>query len=72
MTGNQQQSIQNIIEQTSGTATYVGATGTLIWGLSADEWTAIGVIIGLVFTAATFVVNWIYRHKTWKALHKKD
>ncbi len=58
--------IQHAIEQASGPATYLGAGTTVIWGLTADEWTAVGIIVGLLFTAATFCVNWVYQHKRLK------
>ena len=63
--------VQDAAEQLAGPATYVGATGTVIWGLTADEWTAIGVIVGVVFTLATFCLNWYYRHKSWKHLRTR-
>jgi hypothetical protein len=63
--------IQQAVEQASGTLTYVGATGTVVWGLTSDQWTAIGVVIGIAFTVATFAINWYYRHKTWKLEYGK-
>lgn len=55
--------IQHAVEQASGPATYFGASLTALWGLTADQWTAIGVLIGVIFTAASFAVNWVYQHK---------
>ncbi len=62
-------SLQHVVAQVTSPATYVGAASTVIWGLTADQWVAAGVIIGGVFTAATFAVNWYYKHKTWKDYH---
>lgn len=62
-------SIQHAVEQSSGTLTYIGAGSTIVWGLTADQWTSVGIIVGIAFTVATFGINWYYRHKTLK-LHQ--
>jgi hypothetical protein len=61
--------VQHAVEQASGPLTYAGAAATVTWGLTADQWTAIGVIVGITFTVLTFAVNWFYRHRMWKASH---
>jgi len=44
-------------------ATYVGGGGTALFGLTLNE---VGVVIGVLFTVATFAVTWYYRHRHYK------
>lgn len=48
--------------------TYGASLVTVISGLTVNEW---GVIAGIILGAATFGVNWWYKHKTWKHLRDK-
>ncbi|MCX4025120.1 holin [Endozoicomonas sp. SM1973] len=41
-------------------APYVASAGTVIAGLTLKDW---GVIIGIILTTITVVVNWVYKHK---------
>jgi len=51
---------------TSGAA-YGAAIGTMANGFlncfSPDEWSAIGVLAGILVALFTFVINWYYRRK---------
>lgn len=50
-------------------ATALGGTLTLIGGLSLNEWLAIsGIILGF----ATFIINWLYKHRHYKLATEKD
>lgn len=43
--------------------TYGSAVVTVIGGLTLNEWLAVtGIVIGI----ASFIVNWAYKHKTWR------
>ncbi|WP_312227183.1 class II holin family protein [Pseudescherichia sp.] len=49
-------------------AAYVASAGTVANGLltqlSPDEWSAVGVIAGIVIALLTFIINWYYKRKT--------
>ena len=49
-------------------AAYGASAGTVANGLltrlSPDEWSALGVIIGIVVAILTFGINWYYKRKT--------
>lgn len=49
-------------------AAYGASAGTVANGLltrlSPDEWSAIGVITGIVVAILTFGINWYYKRKT--------
>ena len=41
--------------------------GLWLWlGDNAQAIGAVGVLIGIILGVATFIVNWYYRHKTYK------
>ncbi|MGI0119699.1 HP1 family phage holin [Zooshikella sp. RANM57] len=44
----------------AASAPYVGSAATVVAGLTLSEW---GMIFGIVLTFATFVINWIYKHR---------
>jgi hypothetical protein len=45
-----------------GGSAVAGASGAArVFGLTTDEWTVIGIIAGIVFAAAGFVLTWIYK-----------
>ena len=48
--------------------TYTTALSTSIYGFAVNEWL---MIAGLFFTAATFVVNSIYKHLHYKMAQRK-
>ncbi|WP_163832294.1 HP1 family phage holin [Spartinivicinus ruber] len=41
-------------------APYVASAATVIAGLTLKDW---GVIIGIILTTTTVVVNWVYKHR---------
>ncbi|MDE1464804.1 HP1 family phage holin [Spartinivicinus poritis] len=41
-------------------APYVASVVTVIAGLTLKDW---GVIIGIILTTITVVVNWVYKHR---------
>lgn len=43
--------------------TYTSAGGTVVAGLSLNEWAA---VVGIVVTIGAFVVNWYYKHKHYE------
>ncbi|MDI7608812.1 MULTISPECIES: phage holin [Enterobacteriaceae] len=49
-------------------AAYGASAGTvansLLTRLSPDEWSAVGVIVGIVVAIMTFGINWYYKRKT--------
>jgi MFS-type transporter involved in bile tolerance (Atg22 family) len=45
------------------TLQYGGSAVTVIAGLSLSE---IGVIVGMIVAICGFVMNWIYKHKTYQ------
>lgn len=45
--------------------TYGASAMTVVAGLTVNEW---GVMVGVTIALATFIVNWIYKHKTFKKL----
>ncbi|EKM0665578.1 class II holin family protein [Cronobacter turicensis] len=49
-------------------AAYGASAGTvansLLTRLSPDEWSAVGVIVGIVIAVMTFCINWYYKRKT--------
>jgi len=59
--------MSNMSKLASGAA-YGASAGTVANGLltrlSPDEWSAIGVIAGIVVALLTFAINWYYKRKT--------
>ncbi len=51
-------------EKTTTAASYItSGTMTLVGGYTVNEWLAVtGIILGI----ATFIVNWVYKHKHYK------
>lgn len=58
---------ERIAEIATGTS-YTASAGTIVFGLTVNEW---GVLIGTILAIATFVVNWVYRHKHYQ-LRKQE
>ena len=44
---------------------YTAAGTTIIGGLAMNEWLAIG---GFTLAFITFIINWVYKHKMYKAV----
>lgn len=59
--------VNSMSKITTGAA-YSAAVGSVANGfltqLSADEWSALGVLAGIFVGLLTFVINWYYKHKT--------
>ena len=59
--------MHNMSKLASGAA-YGASAGTVANGvltrLSPDEWSAVGVIAGIVVALLTFGINWYYKRKT--------
>ena len=54
-------------ERVTTAASYTaGATSTLFGMVSLSE---VAIIIGIVLSIGTFLINWLYKHKTYE-LHK--
>lgn len=53
----------NVAERAASGAAYVASGGVAYMGLSLQEWYG---LIGLIFMAGTFAVNFFYRHRTDK------
>ena len=49
-------------------ASYATSGGLVIFGMSANDF---AVLVGLVFAFATFVINWIYKHKHLKIIERR-
>lgn len=67
-----QESVQHVAEVTSTPMTYLASAGTILAGLTLDEWQAIGVAGGLILGTLTFAVNWWYKHKHYKLARASD
>lgn len=48
---------------------YAASLGTGIWGLTVNEWLALG---GFGFAAATFVINWVYKRRYYELAVKES
>ena len=63
---------ERVADAMTNTSYATSAGVALVGGFSANE---IAAIAGIFLAAATFVVNWVYRHKVFKlevARLKKD
>ena len=50
-----------------GGATVSASSGaSMYFGFSTGEWQVFGIVGGLLFAAAGFLVNWAYKHKHYK------
>lgn len=58
--------MQHVADVSSSPTTYAASVGSIIAGLTLDEWQAVGVMGGLILASLTFAVNWYYRHKHYK------
>jgi hypothetical protein len=57
---------EKIAEVTTGSS-YVAASGTVLAGLTINEW---GVIVGIILGIATYVTSLIYKHKHYQLAKK--
>jgi len=53
----------SVFERQASSVAYAASTVSVVSGLTINEW---GVIGGLLLATLTFVVNWYYRHRTFK------
>ena len=51
-------------------ASYTAGAGSTVFG--AINLNEIALIIGIVLSIGTFLVNWFYKHKTYLSTVKKD
>jgi len=58
--------VQNPILEQASTVTYGASAVTVLSGLTINEW---GVVAGIMLGAATFVINWWYKHRMY--IHAK-
>jgi hypothetical protein len=65
------QQVQNAAEVTSTPATYLASAGSIVAGLTLDEWQAVGVIGGLILGTLTFATNFYFKCKHDKRLSKE-
>lgn len=49
-------------------ASYAASGSLVVFGMSANDF---AVMVGLVLAFATFVLNWIYKHRHFKLLEKQ-
>ena len=57
------------MDKTTTAASYSASIGTAAAGIfSLNEW---ALLLGIIFAAATFVINWRYQHKRDMREHKK-
>ena len=49
-------------------ASYAASGGLVIFGVSANDF---AVLVGLVFAFATFVINWVYKHRHLKMIERR-
>jgi hypothetical protein len=52
-----------IIEKASAAAMYGGAGSSLMFGLSASEWSVVGVISGIVIAVIGLIINTWYKEQ---------
>ena len=65
------QQVERAVDVSSTPATYLASAGSIIAGLTLDEWQAVGVIGGLVLGALTFATNLYFKCKHDKRLSKQ-
>ncbi|MBU2714058.1 phage holin [Zooshikella harenae] len=61
-----------ITEKMISNAPYAASTFTIIAGFTVKDW---GVIIGVILTLITVIVNWVYKHRQDKReveRHKRE
>ncbi|MGI0115218.1 HP1 family phage holin [Zooshikella sp. RANM57] len=61
-----------ITEKMISNAPYAASTFTIIAGFTVRDW---GVIIGVILTLITVIVNWVYKHRQDKReveRHKRE
>ena len=63
--------MQHAADVTSTPATYIASAGSIIAGLTLDEWQAVGVIGGLILGTLTFATNFYFKCKHDKRLSKE-
>jgi hypothetical protein len=49
-------------------ASYAASGSLVIFGMSANDF---AVMIGLVLAVATFLLNWIYKHRHFKLIERQ-
>lgn len=49
-------------------ASYAASGSLVVFGMSAND---LAVLLGVVFAAATFAINWYYKHQHLKLLAEK-
>lgn len=49
-------------------ASYAASGSLVIFGMSANDF---AVMIGLVLAIATFILNWIYKHRHFKLIERQ-
>jgi hypothetical protein len=59
----QQQATEAAITKIATGAQYTGAGSAVYFGLSAGEWSVVGIISGIVVAVGGFIVNWYYREQ---------
>jgi hypothetical protein len=60
-----------VIEKASTVATYGGSGAAVYFGFTPGEWQVIGIVGGLIFAAAGFAVNLLYKHKHYLLAEKR-
>jgi len=58
-----------MVTEKSTAASYAVSATVGLWGLTFNEWIAIG---GLVFAIGTFFVNWYYRSSHYKLAEREQ
>lgn len=60
------------VTRTTTQAAYATAGVPVLAGFSADEWTAIGVVGGLVLGLLTWIVNWYFKSQHLKLARERS
>ena len=63
--------MQHAADVSSTPATYLASAGSIIAGLTLDEWQAVGVIGGLILGLLTFATNFYFKCKHDKRLSQE-
>jgi uncharacterized membrane protein len=56
-----EQATEAAVTKAATAAQYVGSGGALVFGLTANQWSVLGIIAGIVIALLGFLVNWYYR-----------
>lgn len=63
--------LQHVAEVSSVPMTYAASAGSIVFGLSTDEWQAVGVIGGLIIAVLTYATSCYFKRQHLKLEQRK-